>query len=791
MWHAAGVSTIPISANGTKSPAFKWAQWQVNLPGPGELDQWWANGQEYGLALIMGKVSGNLEMLELEGKVCDPESIQKIEAAAERLGVLDKWLQLMQHSYQEESPSGGLHWIYRVHDHPVPGNQKIARRPANAEELKENPKDKIKVLAETRGEGGYVIVAPTSGLCHPTGQQWTKLRGEYGQVVSLLWETRCLIHQAIREALDEPLPSNLPVPAMASSPNSSAGTGTHMWDEYDRQADFPTLLRERGWTPTRSGHDWTRPGKEPRDGISATLNHDGSNRLFVFSTSSGLDTDRYFTPFEFVAYSDFGGDIKQALRKLHIVPPEVRIEDATFLNEIQPAVPEVPKRFSFTDTGNSLRLADQQSVRGQFHFVHEIQQFLHWDGIKWSVDHDGSLVREWQKIAEQMSDSDDESLSKWGKASLAHSKIKAAIGLFQSVQGVTKSMSDFDSARHLLNLQNGTLNLKTGQLSAHSCENMITRTFNASYDPNADCPNWKTFMDQTIPDPKMREYVQRAAGYSLLGNGDQRSLFVLYGPSGSGKSTFLETLRTIFADYGVTAPAATFRAQRDNTPTNDLHTLRGKRFVVTSETAETTNFDEELLKRLTGRDTVQSRELYQKFQEWTPECVLWIATNHVPKLNSDDDAIWRRMKLIPLPNQVGRAEEIPDMARRVLVPEADGILNWLLAGLRAYLTDGLGEPETVALAAVSHRRQSDSVARFIDEGQIEGRFEFSETDVVGGPQLLRMYREWCRQNGERALGVRRFTNRVESLYPQLTLTDNGWRGLRTHVKVGLAGSLFG
>lgn len=786
-WHAAGVSTIPIEPTGTKKPAFKWAKYQQELPTPEEVEQWFTG--DYGLALIMGQVSGNLEMLELEGRACNEASLQAIREACEARGIGAKWARFLDEGYQEESPNGGLHFIYRVHGRDVPGNEKIARRPANAAELAENPKDKVKVLAETRGEGGYVIVAPTSGKCHPSGRPWTVIPGsEPGEVISLTWETRCLIHDAIREALDQPLESNLPVPASANPPGQMVGTG-HLWDDWDRTAHFPSLLRERGWTSSRNEREWTRPGKDPRDGTSATLDHDGTNRLFVFSTASGLDTDRYFSPFEFVAYSDFGGDIKAALAELHIVSPKASIEDFTYVAEI---VPE-EAYYSFTDTGNAQRLAAADSVRGQFHYIHETKEFLHWTGTHWAIDHDGGLTREWQKIAERLSDDPDEATSKWGKQCLNVGRVKAALDLFRAIQGVTKSTANFNQNRQLLNVANGTLNLRTGELKPHDAGDRITRMFGASYDPAAKCPNWTAFVERVIPDAKMRAYVQRAVGYSLLGDGDQRSLFVLHGPSGTGKSTFLETLRQVFADYGTTAPAGAFKARRsDAAPTTDLHSLRGKRFVVTSETAERAEFDEELLKRLTGRDSIQSRELYQANQEWSPECVLWIATNHAPKFNSDDDAIWRRLKLIPFPQPITAVEEIADMARRVLVPEADGILNWLLAGLRAFLANGLDEPDEVIEAARGVRLAGDSVARFVEDSVAAGRLQLTVGEVTNNQTLLKVYQSWCRDVGERPLGSRRFQNRLSSLYPELTLShDNlSWLGLALSARVGFAGTFF-
>lgn len=787
IWNAAGVSTIPILPNGTKRPAVQWGEYQAHLPQLGEIDYWWANGHEYGLALIMGKVSGNLEMLELEGRVCDTESLLRIEAAAERLGCLHLWEKLVSSVYTEESPSGGLHFIYRIVDHEVPGNEKVAERPTTAAEKVAKPGERTKVLAETRGEGGYVIVAPTSGLCHPSGTAWTKVRGEYGDIVNMLWSTRQLIHQAIREALHEDPPET---PAIAvSSPGAVAGT--HLWDEFDRTAHFPSLLRERGWQSGRGEREWTRPGKDPRDGHSATLDHDGTNRLFVFSTSSGLDTDRYFTPFEFLAYWDYSGDIKLALRELHIIQPIPSIDTFEFTAE------PVAQRtyYTLTDMGNAQRLSERSAVRGNFHYVWETKEYWTFNGEKWVPDRRGSLMREVASMAEDMirqGDSEDnKALGKWGHSSLSNAKVQACLSLFKSVKGVTRETGEFDQNFNLLNLKNGTLDLRTGILQPHNSNDLITRVFKANYNPQATCPNWDRFMEQAIPDPEIRQYVQRAAGYSLMGTSDQRSMFILHGPSGTGKSTFLETIEAIFADYGVTAAAGTFKSKgKEGGPSNDLHDLRGKRFVSSSETAQQATFDEELLKRITGRDTIKSRELYQSNQEWIPECVLWMATNHKPRFTSDDNAIWKRLKLVPFVTEFLGDGEIPNMARNVLIPEADGILNWLLQGLRDFREHGLQEPEEIATAAEQLRQTSDSVASFITDQVEDGILVLDETKSIELRLLMNQYETWCTRNREQPVKRRRFLNKVESMFPQLKVSGNMLLGITSTGSAGILGTFL-
>jgi putative DNA primase/helicase len=170
-----------------------------------------------------------------------------------------------------------------------------------------------------------------------------------------------------------------------------------------------------------------------------------------------------------------------------------------------------------------------------------------------------------------------------------------------------------------------------------------------------------------------------------------------------------------------------------------------------------------------------------------------MATNNAPKFNSDDDAIWRRTKLIPFNTVFVGQDEVPDMARTVLAPERDGILNWLLAGLQDFLAHGLGEPADIREIAEDQRIQSDSVARFLDDKITDGMLVIGTGEQVRTSELFSMYAEWARQMGERSLGNRRFNNRVSSNHPELEVVKLSgyphWRGLGRNRHVGVLGTI--
>jgi len=795
LWHEAGVSTIPVLANGTKRPAIEWAEFQARIPELGEISQWWGNGREYGLAVICGSVSGNLEMTELEGSVAlDATLMAQIDEGFEMRGLTYVWEGLRQ-SYSEWTPSGGLHLIYRISDHPVPGNEKIAVGVDG------------KVRAETRGEGGYVIVAPTSGICHPSGESWSLLGDSIpGVVPTISWQEREQLHEILRIVLDErsvvrtPPPSRDVVPVSPSG-GPLEGGGSRPGDEWANRMEWADILEPEGWTLShRRGEEefWTRPGKSRRDGHSATVNYKDSGLLKVFSSSvPGLDPDGTYTKFGALAALRFNGNFSDAAKWLarqgfgtsHISPRAG--------NEIEPYIEE-DKQYTLDDMGNGQRLMDEPAryfseyrVRDVHRYVEEEHKPRHWNGTRW-VQSENAILWETDVATRRMMSSTDETVAKCGARSRSWQKQKAMASAFFAQPGMTVNASDLDRNSRYLNLLNGVYDLERGELKPHNPSFMLTKILNASYDPAAKAPQWDQFLSVALPDETIRRYVQRCLGYTLLGNPSERALFVIYGPSGTGKSTFLETLNHVFGDYGETAPAGTFRTSRntdDGAATPALHQLRGKRFVTTSETSEGVQWNEELVKRFTGRDMMRSRGLFEAYQTWRNEATIWLATNHAPRFSTDDRAIWNRVKLVPFTTVFLGDGQVLGMDE-VLTEEADGILNWLLEGLADYLATGIGEPGEVTDAVNRLRETSDSVIQFLDDKQAEGVLVLDEYQVLSRSLLFSMYAEWCRGRGERPVGARRFQTRIESAERGIRLSPNSqsWLGVGRNSTGWLAGT---
>lgn len=860
IWHNANCSVIPIRADGTKRPAVEWKPYMNIVAGEQAIRGWFTprgrdllQREDYGIGIVCGKISGNLEMLELEGRACNGDNISAIAEMCLVLGVFDLWFSLLENGYAEWTPSGGLHLLYRIEDHEVPGNTKIARRPATEEELAANPQDKIKVLAETRGEGGYVIVAPTGGTVHPTGDSWSVAAGRLGQIPTITWEQRCALVAAVEKTLDQ-MPGITEIQPRPRPADLLPGRTDRPGDQFNATATWDEILTPHGWTEHHSTLKetfWVRPGKHPRDGWSATTGYsDTGDRLYVWSSSTVFETEKPYDKFSAYALLEHNGDFAAAARALGrrfgTAGPAAATTASYVAGTIEtPAVATgvVPVRVPSPSTSAEVVAAPPRRVVGlyqipnwdqdwrqpvalprafvgeeptyqgfarifggvfedTFKFIPERKKWAYFNGRTWREDN-GNRAEMGARVLFEMAQDELWAAQAQGES---HSELdKWLRKVSQNSPGmlfhwaktdprVIAEPSRFDANPHLISLDNGVMNLDGLHFQPnHDPKQMLTKQINVTYDKDAECPQWTRFLEQVLPEPELRDYIQRAIGHTLLGDAEQRALFLLHGPSGTGKSQFVRMMELMFGDYAETASAVTFNAASKTAAlTNDLNDLRGKRFVSLSELDEGETLNESLVKRLTGGDTAKSRGLYQENRSWRVQFAMWMATNHLPRLNSDDNAIWRRVKPIAFNTVVASlGPETANLAEKIFVAEASGIFNWMIEGVRRYQQHGLDDLTQISDAVATYRHSVDMVAQFIDTATEEHLIALVEDAHMPVRMMHSVFSEWCKRNGiGRPLGERRFSARMESLgfRKQRVATGMVWVGI-TGGSHGLLGTI--
>jgi P4 family phage/plasmid primase-like protien len=817
-WRANGYSIIPIRADGTKKPVFEWKRFQQEIASEPNL-RLWLRDPALGIAIVCGKVSGNLEMLELEGRLVNDHVRLRAMYEALNRHDLDPVFDLLMDGLSAESPSGGTHFFYRIADADVPGNTKVARRPSNADELAANPDQKIQVLIETRGEGGFVVAAPSGGQVHPTGKEWRLLNGTPATIPTITWEQRCKLLDVLTATLDEmPQRAPAPVPLPAVLQNSDRGA-LRVGDDYNQRANWADILEPHGWQYSHQvGNEtfWSRPGKEVRAGHSASTGYvAGQDRLFVWSSSTPFDPETPYNKFAAYALLNHNQDFAAATRDLgrqgYGDALATRPKAATSTWEAggdwapQPVKPPAPvasrpaRRESFTDVGTANRFIREHA--DQFLYLKGAKgdgKWLWYNGFTWTPDETGCQVADAIEILiDTMSDEADRFLADPDQAAVGKALDRyvhgarmnsGRKGLLATIAAkLTISPQQMNPHKHLIGLRNGVLDVRTGTVIAADPKFLITRSLGAAYDPAATAPRTEKFLAEVLPDFRFRDYVQRGIGYTLTGEQNQRAFFILHGDPGTGKSQFLELFNHMFGGYarGVADGAFRKKAPGSTGPSAELHALRSSRYAFTSESDDDVVFDADVVKRICGGDTMSTRTLYEaELQDWRAECVVWMATNHFPRFPADEEAVWDRVKAIPFdvkfPQGDGRIVAIAD---ELYEHEASGILNLMLAWLRDYRDQGLTEPGAVKEAVQARQDDGNPVKAFWDELVGCGEMVADEEADTPFAYIYQHYVSWYTDSwGKQPMGSRRFGNLLRKCadYQQLTKRNGqthvpGWK----------------
>lgn len=374
-----------------------------------------------------------------------------------------------------------------------------------------------------------------------------------------------------------------------------------------------------------------------------------------------------------------------------------------------------------------------------------------------------------------------EALHAWARGAQSAAAIRRIMELGQTLVSIRTDALDGDP--WLLNCENGTVDLRTGELRAHRRSDFITKLAPVSFDPVAECPRWADFVDQILPDPEVRGFVQRYLGYSLTGSTREQCFVIALGPGANGKSVLAETVRSLLGDYTRDCPTDTIMHTGSGRGTeNDVARLRGARFATAKETEEDKRIDEARVKQLTGEDTVTARFLFREHFEFVPTFKLWLYCNHRPRIVGTDDGIWRRVMLVPFGVIIPKSRRDPELKAKLLL-ESPGILAWLVRGCVEWLSSGLSAPAAVTAGTAEWRSQSDEVRAFVDDCCHIATYASVKPDP-----LFARYTQWSQAQGNKApLGQKLFRSRLEGLgFAQKRTGERGryWDGIGVSAEAG-------
>ena len=444
---------------------------------------------------------------------------------------------------------------------------------------------------------------------------------------------------------------------------------------------------------------------------------------------------------------------------------------------------EVKKKFySYDDTGNAARFTDTFGKVVRYSYVRKNWYF--YNDKTWELDQEGKVKSLVDEILTKMKrepvlvpDDGDEDAAK--KALQKHIKYSRGSNgktnmLKESQHLLPIQPEQFDKDKHLLNVQNGYIDLKTGDLHNHDKEKYFSKIASIEYTDKIDYPLWDDFLMQIFDgNRELINYMQRAVGYSLSGSTEEQVMFILYGNGRNGKSVFLDIITEMLGNYTTNIQPQTLMVKpMSGSANSDIARLQGARLVTTTEPNDGMRFDEGLVKQVTGGDKVTARFLYGDEFDYHPEFKLWMATNHKPIIRGTDDGIWRRMVIIPFNVQIPD-HQVDKNLKYKLRREMTAILNWAVEGYQEWRRTGLNEPDLIKQQRGDYRREMDPVEQFIEDCCIR-----KDGERAKGSLLYQTYKEWATDNHQYMMNHIKFGKEMSNKFQKITSNGVHYIGIK-------------
>ena len=332
----AGISIIPIRTDGTKAPMGyllpdgKWEPFQERIATESEIAEWFGGHHAVGFGIIGGKVSGNLEILDIDNyDLVAPYRNQLNDMAP---GLYERMVRV-------KTPRPGLHSYYRVPYGSSCG--KLAR-----ERIMEDGKSKVKTLIETKGEGGYVVAPGSPASCHKLNKKYLLGKRCSMQSIPLLSRAE---HESVLEAAKAFNEISRSDPKIKiPRPTKPLLAGTKPWDVFNHKADWKEILEPHGWSVVKVSSTgevyWRHPDASGSwSAVTGPETAEFADRLRVFSPNTVFETvevgkesiGKSYTKFDALKMLQFKCDFHATLR--HVKKLGYEGVDLPFLQTAPPS----------------------------------------------------------------------------------------------------------------------------------------------------------------------------------------------------------------------------------------------------------------------------------------------------------------------------------------------------------------------------------------------------------------------------------------------------------------------
>lgn len=734
------LSAVPIKADGSKSPVGAWKKYQEHLPSPYDIKQNFKG--TVGIAILGGKVSGNLEIIDFDHPDYIEPWVKVVEENA--VGLTAKLTRI-------KTPRGGAHFYYRCPE--IEGNQKLAQEPTVDSTT---GKPGAKVLIETRGEGGYVLAPGCPAACHPTGKIYEYVSGpKLTEIVTITPEERKVLLDCARSF--NRIPKQVKV--YAPGGRKSGKGGLRPGDDFNMRATWEEVLVPHGWKPVKKQGEavhWCRPGKE--GSTSATTGHCGDN-FYVFSSNAHpFEPDTAYSKFSAYTVLAHNGDFEAAAKDLggkgYGTKPEKkeRRRDRGNADRYFEGREFLPERLA-------MELADK----------HEF--------IATPISNKGIGI--WLNIYEN-------GVFRKGAEDLVVTEARAALGEYSNKERLTKVTDNLliakkihyeelnPQALDLINVKNGMLDWKTKKLLPHDKKYLSNIQINANWDPDAKCEAMDKFFETILPADEI-PLIEEFMGYLLIPDTSFGKCLVAVGEGGNGKSSFLKLLTTFIG--------------KDNISNFSLHQIAEERFSAAGLFGKLANFYDELeskafestgvFKQIVTGDSIKAEEKNERPFSFRPFCRLVFATNQMPRATDRSQAYFDRFIFARFMNRIRDSAIVIRKYDEVLAA-TPGALSRLLtrsiSGLQRLMDRGKFSHSNSSLEAIEdYRRECNSAYDFVKDC-----CTFNDpTGWISRRSFYDTYKAWSVDQGRKPMSSREFIKVLRGLNVRETRHGEGigWGGI--------------
>lgn len=800
--------SLEIVTYDTGFPKGTWDPYQINPPTRDEVRRWLEAGI-VAIAVVGGRVSGGLEILDFDIP-----------------GYYERWLELAGELADglptQRTGGGGVQVGWRC-DEPSE-NQKLAWHPD------ETAHSGREIAIETRGEGGYAVIAPS---LHPSGNYYELIQGRFSDIPHIDMAVRDFLLLCARQLCQAPktrqeLERGEQPPKRERTPY----VGESVIDAYNHAHGIEDALTKYGYTRLNGGR-YSRPGKESSGGV---IVHKDVNKTYHLSSNDPLDSDskglhQPRSPFDYFLEFEHSGDYKSAVKAAALLlgmnKPASRVNGNGYhappppvTEDWQPSEP--PPEETMEEPTRPHRQIDALKYRQEdggildawvdhyspsWIYSTGVDKWYFWDNTHWRKDEQlliHKMVRELldymnrqaseiaksapeeiNEIADRfrgmdMPDVEKERIDDLKKeASIAEGMRKATkrtSGRVSSIEGMARSVNakpisafDVDDS---LNLINGTFSLHALELRPHAAEDLFTYQLDYRYDPQATCPQWEKFVSEVLVKEGTEETDPDLVllFQELLGYSltTQTKREIMVWMYGDGGNGKSVTVSIIHALLGPMATSVDF--QSIGMPGNyDLADVPGKRVLFSTEAEKGGAVAEKYIKCIVTGDPIKARPIYGSPIEFRSAAKIWWAMNDRPIIKDTSDSMWRRMRLLPFYRKFEDKAADVDLIDK-LKTELPGILNWAIKGL-VRLTNNNAFTSSVAAenAKAQYREESNPVARWVNTMTVKT----AHPATLAGA-LFENYNRWSREQNERPITSNQFSRDLGRLKIAKTRRDKGF-----------------